>query len=563
MITVAHRIQLMPNNKQKTYFRKAIGCCRLAYNWGLAEWKRRYKEGERGLSGRKLRNDFNAIRGEQFPFTYEVTKYATAHAFDDLQTAYNNFFEHRADYPRPHRKKDGEGSFYLGNDAVRLSDTHKGMKHLKKVAHNVGGKRQYLNVPNLGYVKMSERLRFNGKLLGVKITQEGERFFASFQVQITEEEYCRTHTEAKREKHGAVGIDLGLKETMTLSDGIAVSNPRTLRKHQRRITRLSRQLSKRQHAKTKQERLQGVKRSNNYIKLSRRLGREQHHVGNIRHDFTQKLTTILTTTYEAIAIEDLNVKGMVRNHKLAKSVSDVAFGELRRQIESEIAPFERIEIRDQHPDLTVCDLGPRDPEGMRDRDLAHGHFVVHRPAHPELARRDPRHVQKRGRRDECRARLTGFGGSCRMRETRDLVRVTQIGLFGVVEFVPVQERHHGFAAGVHDADQKRRTGIRRERGVGEAGFEFRERFFRCGQTFCLFVRFRTVRDEAVHEKRPRAEHEERDEYLEDAEFRLLVLKFGAQTHGVQSRAPGRKERFRPAGSGGPGCIVGIGFRIHV
>ena len=64
MITVAHRIQLMPNNKQKTYFRKAIGCCRLAYNWGLAEWKRRYKEGERGLSGRKLRNGFNAIRCE-------------------------------------------------------------------------------------------------------------------------------------------------------------------------------------------------------------------------------------------------------------------------------------------------------------------------------------------------------------------------------------------------------------------------------------------------------------------------------------------------------------------
>ena len=249
MIIVAHRIQLMPNNKQKTYFRKAIGCCRLAYNWGLAEWKRRYKEGERGLSGRKLRNDFNAIRCEQFPFTYEVTKYATAHAFDDLQTAYTNFFEHRADYPKPHKKKDGEGSFYVGSDQAKLSDTHKGLKHLKKVAHNVGGKRQYVNIPNLGYVKMSERLRFNGKILGVKISQNGERFFASFQVQITEEEYRRTHPEASREKHGAVGIDLGLKKAMMLSDGIAVSNPRPLRKHQRKITRLSRQLSKRQHGR--------------------------------------------------------------------------------------------------------------------------------------------------------------------------------------------------------------------------------------------------------------------------------------------------------------------------
>ena len=64
MITIAHRIQLMPNNKQKTYFRKAIGCCRFAYNWGLAEWQRRYKEGERDMDEIKLRNAFNAIRKE-------------------------------------------------------------------------------------------------------------------------------------------------------------------------------------------------------------------------------------------------------------------------------------------------------------------------------------------------------------------------------------------------------------------------------------------------------------------------------------------------------------------
>lgn len=380
MITVAHRIQLMPNNKQRTYFRKAIGCNRLAYNWGLAEWKRRYKDGERGLSGRKLRNDFNAIRGEQFPFTYEVTKYATAHAFDDLQVAFNNFFEYRADYPRPHRKKDGEGSFYVGAGAeIKISDTHKGLKHLNKVAHNVGGKRQYLNIPNLGYVKMSERLRFDGKMMGVKISQEGDKFFASFQVQITEEEYRRTHPKTKRERHGAVGIDLGLKETMTLSDGIAVSNPRTLRKHQRKITRLSRQLSKRQHAKTKQERLRGVRRSNNYRKLSRRLGKEHHHVANIRRNFTQKLTTILTTTYEAIAIEDLNVKGMQRS-RLAKSVSDVAFGEMRRQIEYKAAMNGvRVEVADRFyasSKTCSCCRAKRDDLTLRDRTYVCPHCGV-------------------------------------------------------------------------------------------------------------------------------------------------------------------------------------------
>jgi putative transposase len=356
MITVAHRIQLMPNKKQRTYFRKAIGCCRLAYNWGLAEWKRRYKEGDRRLSGHYLRNEFNAIRGEQFPFTYEVTKYATAHAFDDLQTAFKNFFEHRANYPKPHKKKDYDGSFYVFDDhGNMLSDTHKGLKHLKKIPHNIKSKRQYVNIPNLGYVKMSEHLRFNGKILGIKITQEGERFFASFQVQITEEEYRRTHPLVDNVKHGAVGVDFGLKETMTLSDGIAVRNPRTIRKHQRKITRLNRQLNKRQHAKTKQERLQGVKRSNNYRKLSRWLRNENRHVANIRCNFIQKLTTILTTTYEAIAIENLNVKSMWRG-KLTKSIKDVAFGELRKQIEYKAAMNGiRVKVADRfYPSSKTC-----------------------------------------------------------------------------------------------------------------------------------------------------------------------------------------------------------------
>ena len=333
MITIAHRIQLMPNNKQRTYFRKAIGCCRLAYNWGLEEWKRRYKEGERGITGRKLLNTFNSIRKKEFPFTYEITKCATGHAFDDLQKAYDNFFAHRANYPTKHKKKEGNGSFYLSNDQIKLSFTHQDMKHLKNIAHNKKCKRQYIYIPKLGYVKMAEKLRSIGKIMNVRISQEGEKFFASFQMQITEEEYLRTHPKANAEKHGAVGIDLGLKEAMALSDNILIKNPRTLRKHQRKITKLSRQLSKRQHARTKQERKQGVKRSNNYKKLVLRLSKEHRHIANIRRDFSQKVTTILTTTYKAIAIEDLNVDGMRHNHKLAKSVSDMAFYELRRQIE--------------------------------------------------------------------------------------------------------------------------------------------------------------------------------------------------------------------------------------
>ena len=202
------------------------------------------------------------------------------------------------------------------------------------MTHNEKLKHQYLKVPNLGCVKMMQRIRFDGKINGVVISQEGSKYFASFSMMITEEEYKRTHPHVKEiRKEESVGIDIGVKSALVLSDGIVIESPKPLKKNLRKIKRLSRQLSKRAHARTKQERLEGKKKSNNYRKLSVKLSNAQRRVANIRRDFTQKVTTILTTHYGQIALEDLNVKGMVRNHRLAQSVSDVAFGELSRQIE--------------------------------------------------------------------------------------------------------------------------------------------------------------------------------------------------------------------------------------
>ena len=335
MISIAHKIELVPNNKQKTYFRKAFGVARLAYNWGIAEWQRRYKAGEK-CSFIELNNAFNTIKGEQYPFVYEVTKWAPAQALRNVATAYKNFFENlkkgKVSYPRFKRKKDNRGSFYLAD--VKLSDTNTNSKVFKKMTHNENLKRQYLKVPNLGCVKMTQRIRFNGKINSVVISQEGDRYFASFSMMITEDEYKRTHPHTKKlHKEESVGIDVGIKSALVLSDGISVESPKPLKQNLRKIKRLNRQLSKRTHARTKQERLEGKKKSNNYKKLSVKLSNAQRRVANIRRDFTQKVTTILTTHYGQIALEELNVKGMVQNHRLAQAVSDVAFGELSRQIE--------------------------------------------------------------------------------------------------------------------------------------------------------------------------------------------------------------------------------------
>ncbi len=345
MVSIAHRIELKPNNKQKTYFRKAFGCARLAYNWGLAEWKRMYEAGEKP-NGRKLRMQFNAIKKEQFPFCYEVTKCATMQPFDNLQRAFDNFFrdlkQGKVAYPQFKKKRDNEGSFYIEADKIVLSETNKGSKAFSKIVHNESGKHQYIHLPNMkrgGWVKMVEHIRFNyTKINNVCISQSGGKFYASFSLEITEEEYKRTHPNVDLvDGNRKVGIDVGIKSALILSDGIAIENPKPLKNNLRKIKRLSRQLSKRVHPKTKEERLKGVGKSNNYMKLSVRLAHAQGRVANIRRDFLHKVTTILTTHYGEIAIEDLNVKGMTRNHRLAQAVSDVSFGELRRQIEYKAA----------------------------------------------------------------------------------------------------------------------------------------------------------------------------------------------------------------------------------
>lgn len=331
MVAIAHRIELKPNNKQKTYFRKAFGCARLAWNWGLAEWQRQYKEGGKPTAF-ALKAQFNAIKGEQFPFVYEVTKCATQQPFIFLGEAYKKFFKEHVGYPCFKRKKDNEGSFYISGDQCRLSFTNTNPKAFKKMVHNERCKHQYLKVPNLGCVRMTECVRFNGKIKGVTISQSGGRFYASFSMVITEDEYRRTHPHVAGGKHDAVGIDLGVKSTMVLSNGIAICNPKPLAKSQRKITRLSRQLNKRVHARTKQERLEGVAKSNNYRKMSVRLTKAYARVANIRRDYLHKVTTALTCTYSEVAMEDLNTKGMMKNHRLTKAVSDASFGEIKRQL---------------------------------------------------------------------------------------------------------------------------------------------------------------------------------------------------------------------------------------
>ncbi|EAH6860622.1 transposase [Campylobacter coli] len=315
-MTISHKIELIPNNKAITYFKKAFGCSRLAYNWGLAKWQENDKNGIK-VNHLELKKQFNSIKKEQYPFVYEVSKYATQQPFLNLNLAFAKFFrdlkQGKLSYPKFKRKKDNQGSFYLGGDVIKFSE-----KNAKS----------YLKIPNLGEVKMREKLRFNGKINSVTISQKANKFYASFSVEIDEDEFKRTH-KPKQKNNKTIGIDVGIKSFISLSNGLFIKAPKPLNKLNKKLIRVSRQLSKKQHPKTKGD---ATKKSNNYKKQSIKLSKLHTKITNIRSDFLHKLTSHLVRNYTNFGIENLNIKGMMKNHRLARAISDVSFYEFKRQL---------------------------------------------------------------------------------------------------------------------------------------------------------------------------------------------------------------------------------------
>lgn len=307
-----HVIELMPNNKQASHFAQASGVARLSYNWALKEWQRQYKadkeyrdqcdyygvELDKNLLNRpkeaKLRKHLNSFKFEKYPFMKKVTKCSPQLAIKQLGSAFDRFFKGKSGHPKP-RKKGKDDRFSLSNDQFSVDN-------------------KSIRIPNLGWVKMTEALRYKGKILSAKVFKQGAKWFVSISVELTQIEKLKSKTGL------SIGVDLGVSNLATLSNGEIIPSNAPLKRQLGKLRRLNKSLSRKK------------KRSQNREKAKTKLSRLHYKIACLRKNNLHQVTTDLVARFDVIAIEDLNVRGMVKNRKLARAISDMGFYEFKRQL---------------------------------------------------------------------------------------------------------------------------------------------------------------------------------------------------------------------------------------
>jgi len=305
MQTLSHKIELVTNNKQSTYFAKSCGVARVAYNWGLNKWQELYSANQKVNEG-ILRKQLNAIKKTEFPYMLEVTKCAVQLAIkNDLQNAFTRFFNKQSKYPKS-RKKGVHDRFHISNDQFDVKDN-------------------YIRIPKLGWVKMRETLRFKGKILSATVSRVADKWFASITVEIESNEIKLENNQNNKK---TAGVDLGINTFATV-----VSDDNTIKKIiakkpykllLSRVKRLSKSLNRK------------VKGSNNRRKARLKLAKLHVRVGNIRTDVIEKSTTELSNEFTHIVLENLNVRGMSKNRRLSKSILDMGFYNFRNRLEQKL-----------------------------------------------------------------------------------------------------------------------------------------------------------------------------------------------------------------------------------
>lgn len=298
VIHKGYKFRLYPNKVQQEYFAKCFGCARFIYNKMLADKIEHYQETGENLIV------YPADYKDDFPFLKEVDSYILSNELLHLQKAYSNFFKNKDfGFPKFKSKKSSHKSFSTSNcpnrNDVRIMDN------------------KYLRLPkskNFGLIKVKISQPVRGTIKTVTISQvPSGKYYVSMTVAIW--------YQSLPSRGSSIGLDLGTKDLVITSNGDKFDNIRALENHQAKLAKLQRQLAHKQ------------KGSRNYEKARIKLAREYERIANIRKGYLHKISHKLISENQAIFSENLNVKGLMKNHRQAKSIGDASWYELIRQLE--------------------------------------------------------------------------------------------------------------------------------------------------------------------------------------------------------------------------------------
>ena len=303
-----YKYRAYPNKKQKEFFEKTFGCCRFVYNYYLEQKQRLWREWRDTLSYNQMSKDLASVLKRENAWLKDADSIALQQSLRHLDKAYDNFFKKRGGYPKFKSK--------------RYKQSYRTMN----INANISIDGDSMTLPKAGRVKIVNTRDFDGRIISATVSRTSSgRYYISLQV---EEEY-----EILPNDGGSIGLDAGLKSLYTTSDSDIYPNPKTLSLHEKRMKRLQRSLSRKK------------KGSKNSEKARLRLAREHEKVSDIRNDIQHKITHKLASENQVVCVEDLDVKGMMKDHRLAKHISDASWSELCRKLEYKIADHGGILIK--------------------------------------------------------------------------------------------------------------------------------------------------------------------------------------------------------------------------
>lgn len=321
----AYFYRIYPTSQQAEFLNRSIGSCRWAYNWGLAKKIEIYQTTGQSISCFSLMKLLPQLK-EENEWLGEINSQALQVEFVNLDKAYQAFFKKSGGFPKFKSKHRSRKSFSCPQSGK--VDFEKGT----------------LSIPKCKGIKAVFHRTFEGKIKIVTVSQsKSGRYFASILVDDGKE----LSAKAKIEAQTAIGIDVGIKHFATFSDGTKAENPKYLKQSEARLKVLQRRQSRK------------AKGSNNRNKARLRVARLHEHIANQRKDFHHKLSTKIIRENQTIICEDLNVKGMVKNHCLAKAISDCGWSQFKEFLRYKCDWYGKnlVEIGRFEPSSKMCSCG--------------------------------------------------------------------------------------------------------------------------------------------------------------------------------------------------------------